>query len=187
MAPQKQPRPAWLTKGRGRGKDDAEIARLEVAIAAGAPPPGSAAPAADAAEAKKASLCGARNFDQLPLSSPPLEGLKACKYRARTAIQRAALPHARAGRDVLGAAKTGSGKTLAFLVPVRRPLRPTGLAESSRRSPASAQAIEKLFRLRWSRDDGVGCLVITPTRELAMQIFDELRCVFSSLALGLAV
>jgi len=36
-----------------------------------------------------------------------------------TAIQRATLPHAITGRDVLGGAKTGSGKTLAFLVPVR--------------------------------------------------------------------
>lgn len=35
-----------------------------------------------------------------------------------TAVQRAALPHALAGQDVLGAAKTGSGKTLAFLIPV---------------------------------------------------------------------
>ena len=39
-----------------------------------------------------------------------------------TAVQKAALPHALAGKDVLGAAKTGSGKTLAFLIPVRVPL-----------------------------------------------------------------
>jgi superfamily II DNA/RNA helicase len=35
-----------------------------------------------------------------------------------TDIQRASLPHALCGRDVLGAAKTGSGKTLAFIIPV---------------------------------------------------------------------
>jgi ATP-dependent RNA helicase DDX10/DBP4 len=69
-----------------------------------------------------------------------------------TAIQRATLPHALAGRDVLGAAKTGSGKTLAFLIPV----------------------VEKLFRLRWTKMDGIGALIISPTRELALQIFDEL-------------
>ena len=35
--------------------------------------------------------------------------------------------------------------------------------------------VEKLFRLKWSRLDGLGALIISPTRELAMQIFDELR------------
>ena len=44
--------------------------------------------------------------------------LKSHGFEHLTAIQRAALPHALAGRDVLGAAKTGSGKTLAFLIPV---------------------------------------------------------------------
>eukprot|EP00983_Pelagomonas_calceolata_P086988 1156865-Pelagomonas_calceolata.AAC.1 len=46
-------------------------------------------------------------------------GLKAAKFVTLTAVQRATLPHALAGRDILGAAKTGSGKTLAFLIPVR--------------------------------------------------------------------
>ena len=45
-------------------------------------------------------------------------GLAAAKFTTLTAVQRAAIPHALAGRDVLGAAKTGSGKTLAFLLPV---------------------------------------------------------------------
>jgi len=37
------------------------------------------------------------------------------------------------------------------------------------------QVVEKLFRLKWGNLDGLGALVISPTRELAMQIFDELR------------
>ena len=54
---------------------------------------------------------------------------------------------------LLGAAKTGSGKTLAFLIPL----------------------IEKLYCLKWTPSDGLGALVITPTRELAYQIFETLR------------
>jgi ATP-dependent RNA helicase DDX10/DBP4 len=53
-------------------------------------------------------------------------------------------------RDILGAAKTGSGKTLAFVIPV----------------------LERLFHNRWTRDDGLGALIISPTRELAIQIFE---------------
>lgn len=45
---------------------------------------------------------------------------------------------------MLGAAKTGSGKTLAFLVPV----------------------LERLYRLNWTKLDGVGALIISPTKEL---------------------
>ena len=70
-----------------------------------------------------------------------------------TRIQAASIPHALAGRDVMGAAKTGSGKTLAFVVPV----------------------LEALWRQRWSSMDGLGALVISPTRELTLQIFDVLR------------
>jgi ATP-dependent RNA helicase DDX10/DBP4 len=58
------------------------------------------------------------NFDNLPISKYTLEGLRAAKYTRLTAIQRAALPHTLAGKDLLGAAKTGSGKTLAFVIPV---------------------------------------------------------------------
>lgn len=54
---------------------------------------------------------------------------------------------------MLGAAKTGSGKTLAFLIPV----------------------LEKLYRAQWTEYDGLGALIISPTRELAVQIFEVLR------------
>lgn len=68
-------------------------------------------------------------------------------------MQRAAIPLALKGRDILGAAKTGSGKTLAFLVPV----------------------LEKLYHAKWTEYDGLGALIISPTRELAVQIFEVLR------------
>lgn len=57
------------------------------------------------------------------------------------------------GKDILGAAQTGSGKTLAFLIPI----------------------LENLFCKKWNRLDGVGALVISPTRELAYQIYETLR------------
>ncbi|OQR91734.1 ATP-dependent RNA helicase dbp4 [Thraustotheca clavata] len=93
------------------------------------------------------------SFDVLPLSMATKNGLKRCKFTKPTKIQIGAIPHALAGRDILAAAKTGSGKTLAFLIPL----------------------IEKLYTRRWDIQDGLGGLVISPTRELALQIFEVLR------------
>lgn len=98
---------------------------------------------------------GALRFDSLPISRNTLMALDNAKFEICTEIQAAAIPHALAGRDILGAAKTGSGKTLAFIIPV----------------------IERLYTERWTRDDGLGALIISPTRELAMQIFEVLRVV----------
>ena len=71
-----------------------------------------------------------------------------------TDIQSKAIPIALKGNDILGAAKTGSGKTLAFLIPV----------------------LENLYRHQHiGADAGLGALIISPTRELAIQIFDILR------------
>ena len=84
-------------------------------------------------------------FSDLPLSKRTLDGLKAAGYETLTEIQRETILLALKGSDVLGAAKTGSGKTLAFLVPV----------------------LEGLWRERWSSMDGLGALIISPTRELA--------------------
>lgn len=61
---------------------------------------------------------GVTRFDQLPISKKTKDALRQAKYVQMTDIQRASLPHALSGRDVLGAAKTGSGKTLAFVIPV---------------------------------------------------------------------
>jgi hypothetical protein len=48
--------------------------------------------------------------------------------------------------------------------------------------PPVLQVVEKLYRQSWTRLDGLGALVLTPTRELAMQIFEELVKVSESLA-----
>lgn len=92
-------------------------------------------------------------FEDLPLSEPTIEGLKNSHFVTCTDVQKRAIPPALQGHDLLGAARTGSGKTLAFLVPV----------------------LECLFRNKWSGEDGLGALVISPTRELAVQIFQVLR------------
>ncbi|RDX74538.1 DEAD-box ATP-dependent RNA helicase 32 [Mucuna pruriens] len=98
---------------------------------------------------------GASRFAHFPLSKKTKDALREAKFVAMTDIQRASLPHALYGRDVLGAAKTGSGKTLAFIIPV----------------------LEKLYRERWGPEDGVGSIIISPTRELAGQLFDVLKVV----------
>lgn len=104
-------------------QEQQEVDSLNDIIATGAPAPGVNPLSVDQAAA--GSYAGARTFEELPLSRYTTEALKQAGYVTLTAIQRAALPHALAGRDVLGAAKTGSGKTLCFLIPVswrwRRP------------------------------------------------------------------
>lgn len=112
----------------------------------------------------KASLEG---FSDLPLSEATASGLSASHYKSLTDIQSRAITHALKGRDILGAAKTGSGKTLAFLVPV----------------------LENLYRKQWTEYDGLGALILSPTRELAMQIFDVLRKIgrFHSFSAGLII
>ncbi|TPX64256.1 hypothetical protein SpCBS45565_g06007 [Spizellomyces sp. 'palustris'] len=94
-----------------------------------------------------------KQFSQLPLSQKTANGLSKANFVEMTDIQRSSLPLSLCGRDVLGAAKTGSGKTLAFLLPV----------------------LEVLYRANWTQMDGVGALIISPTRELALQIFDVLK------------
>ncbi|RSM14320.1 ATP-dependent RNA helicase DBP4 [Fusarium oligoseptatum] len=94
-----------------------------------------------------------KNFSHLPLSVPTASGLEASHFQVLTDVQAEAIPLALKGNDVLGAAKTGSGKTLAFLIPV----------------------LEKLYRAQWTEYDGLGALILSPTRELAVQIFEVLR------------
>lgn len=107
------------------------------------------------------------SFKDLPLSKKTLRGLKECGYKVPTEIQKASIVTALQGNDVLGSALTGSGKTLAFLIPI----------------------LECLYVNKWTRTDGVGAVVITPTRELAYQIFETLKKVgqFHDFSAGLVI
>ncbi|TID21216.1 hypothetical protein CANINC_003496 [Pichia inconspicua] len=107
------------------------------------------------------------NFKQLPITEELVKGLDQSGFVKLTDIQRLAIPECLKGHDILAAAKTGSGKTLSFLVPV----------------------IEKLLFENWSDMDGLGALIITPTRELAVQIYEVLLKIgkYTQLSAGLVI
>ncbi len=88
------------------------------------------------------------SFDTLGLEPRLLQGVAAMGFTEPTAIQREAIPHILQGSDVVGAAQTGTGKTAAFVLPLlqRTPVR-----------------------------QGVRALIVTPTRELALQIDEVIR------------
>ena len=95
-----------------------------------------------------------RNWAQAGLNLKIEDVLKKSGFEGPTPIQAQAIPAIMSGRDVIGVAKTGSGKTLAFLLPMFRHI-------------MDQHAIEE--------GEGPIGLVLTPTRELAMQIFSEAK------------
>ena len=104
------------------------------------------------------------NFRDLGLIAPILKALTQAGYTDPTPIQRKAIPPALAGRDVLGCAQTGTGKTCAFAAPILQRL---------------AKAVPKPRVIR--------ALVLTPTRELAIQIQDNFAAYGRNLPLRSAV
>uniref|UniRef100_A0A1I8IU19 RNA helicase n=1 Tax=Macrostomum lignano TaxID=282301 RepID=A0A1I8IU19_9PLAT len=103
-------------------------------------------------------------FQSLGLSAPVYKGIVRKGYRVPTPIQRKTMPHILAGRDVVAMARTGSGKTAAFLVPL-------------------------LERLRAHQCNGARALVLSPTRELALQTLDFCRALgrFTDLTVALVL
>ncbi len=104
------------------------------------------------------------NFRDLGLTAPILRALTQEGYTDPTPIQRQAIPPALAGRDVLGCAQTGTGKTCAFAAPILQRLN---------------QAVPNPRVIR--------ALVLTPTRELAIQIQDSFVAYGRNLLLRSAV
>ncbi len=96
------------------------------------------------------------SFSKLELHPQLLSAVEALGFEAPTDIQTKAIPPALAGRDVLACAMTGSGKTAAFLLPILHQL----LVKERKPGP---------------RNRRVRVLILSPTRELAGQIHDDLR------------
>ena len=87
-------------------------------------------------------------FKTFGLSDPLVQGILATGYTAPTEIQSQAIPAVIRGSDVIGCAQTGTGKTAAFVLPI----------------------LDRLSHERAGRKRGVRSLILTPTRELAVQI-----------------
>ena len=102
-------------------------------------------------------------FSSLGIAEPILTALTDYGYEIPTVIQEKAIPAGLAGRDVLGSAQTGTGKTCAFGVPILQRLAQKGAGQ----------------RIR--------ALILTPTRELAIQIDDNLHAYGKNLPLTEAV
>ncbi|WP_092981994.1 DEAD/DEAH box helicase [Robiginitalea myxolifaciens] len=94
-------------------------------------------------------------FDQLALSEPILRALKHEGYTNPTPIQSQAIPELLQGKDILASAQTGTGKTAAFVIPILEKISTTRPAKKGYRP--------------------VRGLILTPTRELALQIEQSIR------------
>jgi ATP-dependent RNA helicase RhlE len=105
-------------------------------------------------------------FQELGLSRPILQALASENYTTPTPIQAQAIPHVRAGRDLLGVAQTGTGKTAAFALPI-----------IERLAGEPKRPLRRACR----------CLVLSPTRELASQIAESFRVYGKNLRLSVAV
>jgi ATP-dependent RNA helicase DDX18/HAS1 len=99
------------------------------------------------------SILTNQRFSSLPLSPNLLNALTKLSFDFMTEIQAKSIPECLAGNDLVGAAKTGSGKTLSFLIPI----------------------IELLNKVEFTRKQGTGAIIISPTRELSLQIYGVLR------------
>jgi ATP-dependent RNA helicase RhlE len=92
-------------------------------------------------------------FNELKISEPVLRALVEKEYEVPTPIQEQTIPAAKAGRDILGIAQTGTGKTAAFAIPIIDRLMEKQSAKGAKRQ--------------------IKALIVTPTRELAIQIDDS--------------
>ena len=90
-------------------------------------------------------------FSEFGLDERLMEGIDAINYEAATPVQQQVIPLLLAGKDIIASAQTGTGKTAAYLLPV----------------------IHKIINQK--PDDDINALVIVPTRELAIQIAQNLE------------
>ena len=107
------------------------------------------------------------SFSELGLAPELLSAVAAQGYTEPTPVQAEAIPYVLAGRDLLAGAQTGTGKTAAFVLPILQ------LLHASR--PAPRQLPFGNGRPRGATGLPIRCLVLTPTRELALQVEESVR------------
>ena len=109
---------------------------------------------------------GLQKFSDLPLIPAIQAAVKKAGYEIPTPIQAQAIPHLLAGKDLLGCAQTGTGKTAAFALPIIQNI------------------VESRFR---PGPKNANCLILTPTRELALQIYENFKTYSAGVSLSTAV
>ncbi len=107
------------------------------------------------------------SFDQLGLTPELLRAVTAQSYTTPTPVQAESIPFVLAGRDVLAGAQTGTGKTAAFVLPILQLLNAS--------NPGSRHLPTGNGRARGGTGLPIRCLVLTPTRELALQVEESIR------------
>lgn len=113
------------------------------------------------------------SVDAIGLSADLLKAVKACGYKNLTPIQQQAIPVIRTGVDLLASAQTGTGKTAAFSLPIL-----DALAKTS--SAPQESSLE-------SHSHNLRALILTPTRELAAQVADNMKAYSQFLPLKIGV
>ena len=109
-------------------------------------------------------------FNELKITDPILKAFGEKGYLAPTPIQQKGIPVALDGRDMLGIAQTGTGKTAAFAIPILQ-----HLSSGMQAEPTDVPRRNRRGR-NHDRESGVRpirALILTPTRELAVQIGDS--------------
>jgi ATP-dependent RNA helicase RhlE len=89
-------------------------------------------------------------FEKFKLNKQLLNAIADLNYQTPTPIQEKAIPLAMAGHDLLGIAQTGTGKTAAYLLPI-------------------------LMKIKYAQGDFPRCLILVPTRELGIQIGEQIK------------
>lgn len=98
-------------------------------------------------------------FKELNVIPEILKALEKENYSVPTSIQEKAIPIVLSGRDLLGCAQTGTGKTAAFAIPTLQLLNEEKASQKANRN--------------------IRALVVTPTRELAIQIYENF-CIYGT-------
>ena len=107
-------------------------------------------------------------FKELQLIEPLLRSLDKAGYQTPTPIQEQAIPILLKGYDLLGCAQTGTGKTAAFSLPILQQL-------YNEKEAASLENREFVGKKKSYNPRTIRSLIVTPTRELAIQIEDSFK------------